>query len=79
MRTPDSERRFLFSPLRVRPWASARFAGVVTAALASASAVAQPVGPTPEKSEWFSLVIGVLLIACVGLGAFMGSKRGHLD
>ncbi|BAM03661.1 hypothetical protein [Phycisphaera mikurensis] len=54
-------------------------AATLAAGLAAAPAAAQQVGKAAEKSEWLSVVIGGLLVAIVCVGAFMGSKRGHLD
>lgn len=79
MSTPVSERRSSFAWLRTPSRKSLSLTGVVAAALMSGPALAQPVGSTPERSEWLSLVVAVLLVALVCVGAFMGSKRGHLD
>lgn len=65
-----------------RPFAAracARSIGLLFAAAAPLFGSAQQVEAAAEKSEWLSLVMGVLLIALVCVGAFMGSKRGHLD
>ena len=45
----------------------------------AARVVRPEVSKAAEKSEWLSLVIGALLVAFVCVGAFIGSKRGHID
>ncbi len=63
------------SPFRSPP----RIGAAAVACLAPFAASAQEVSKAAEKSEWLSLVVGVLLVAFVCVGAFMGSKRGHMD
>ena len=37
-------------------------------------------GPAPQdQPEWLRLIVAILLVACVGAGSFMSSKRGHMD
>ena len=69
---------------RPRPHARSRrlhAAGLAAAAslLPAGLAPAQEVAKAAEKSEWLSLVVGFGLVVIVGVGAFLGSKRGHLD
>lgn len=56
-----------------------RLAASVASLLPAGLAPAQEVAKAADKSEWLSVVVGVGLVVLVGVGTFLGSKRGHLD